>query len=99
MFNWRFRNQIVFSNLDAIQPICLPMNAPANNHVGDKLTVTGWGKTSDADTAVSNVLYTTTVTGMTNTACAAIYGNNAIKPTTLCTDAQNDGTSTCNVRN
>lgn len=80
---------------DAIQPICVAANDPTNLHIGDRLTVTGWGITADGAPSVSNVLNAANVTGISKADCAAYYGTANIKDSQLCTNAPVDQQSTC----
>lgn len=59
-----------------------------NTWAGVSATVSGWGLTSDGGSTAGNLQYVTRSV-ITNSACAAIYGD-AVIGSTICTDA-----STC----
>lgn len=42
---------------------------------GVSVTVSGWGRTSDSSTGVSNALNYVTLTTITNTVCSSTYGS------------------------
>nr|ANG56302.1 chymotrypsin-like serine protease [Eriocheir sinensis] len=73
-----------------IQPVALPSSDIA---VGTIVTPTGWGKSSDSASGISNVLREVDVPIMSNAACDAIYGT--VTDGNICIDATG-GKGTCN---
>lgn len=69
---------------ETIQPIRL---APPKEyeHAGDKLHVSGWGKTSDSSDDISPTLRQVGVVGITNSECIQAYGVAQITSSTICT--------------
>lgn len=78
-----------------IQAIRLPARGET---IGSGLTVrvSGWGRTSDAATGVSQQLMWVDVTTITNAQCAAVYGTSTIIGSVVCARG-NPHHSTCNV--
>ncbi|KAF2881376.1 hypothetical protein ILUMI_24819 [Ignelater luminosus] len=77
---------------DRIQPISLAShNTPANK----TLTVSGWGKTSDASNSVSPVLNYVELDAISNPDCAKVYGSLTVTNGTICCKGRPEH-STCN---
>merc|ERR1712055_379380 len=77
-----------------IQPVCLPSYAEGNDaFVGESVTLTGWGRSSDSASGISEVLRKVDVTTISNEDCQAYYG--IITDGILCIDSV-DGHGSCN---
>lgn len=77
-----------------IQPVRLPARGETIA-AGEKVTVSGWGKTSDSSSSVSNILNFVEITTITNQACAGYYGSAVVIASTVCCQG-NPEHSTCN---
>jgi len=77
-----------------IAPICL-IGSNAPDYVGADLTVSGWGKPSDAATGISPVLRKVVVQGITRTQCRLSYIGLGISDDILCV-ATTGGKGSCN---
>ncbi len=77
-----------------MSPACL---VPSNISIADgtAVTVTGWGKPSDAATGISQVLRTVDVKTISNAKCAETYGA-TITDGIICIDTTG-GKGSCNV--
>jgi secreted trypsin-like serine protease len=62
---------------------------------GDTVTASGWGRPSDSDPGISNVLRKVDVEVITNALCAQTYGSAIVTAGNICTDATG-GQGTCN---
>lgn len=79
-----------------IQPIQLPANELRNeNFAGETATVSGWGRFSDSNSAVSEVLRYTRNEIKSNQACYDIFGDFVIE-STLCTITRDTESGICN---
>ncbi|EFX82221.1 hypothetical protein DAPPUDRAFT_195659 [Daphnia pulex] len=56
-----------------IRPVCLLANPNEPSYVGEYVTVTGWGRTSDGSTSSSQVLHKVTVPVISNAQCQSYY--------------------------
>lgn len=63
---------------------------------GVAVTVSGWGKTSDSSSGVSQTLNYVQLTSITNQQCANVYGSSVIVASTICA-VGNPHHSTCSV--
>lgn len=87
-----------FSNLlERISAVRLPQPGEILP-VGSEVTVSGWGKTSDASNSVSQTLNYVGLTIISNLQCASVYGSSVIISSTVCA-VGNPHHSTCNVSN
>uniref|UniRef100_A0A182J325 Uncharacterized protein n=1 Tax=Anopheles atroparvus TaxID=41427 RepID=A0A182J325_ANOAO len=96
------RNDIAVVRLDSpitftarIQPVRLPARSDTRQFGGFLGTVSGFGRTSDASTATSDVVMFTTNPVMTNADCIASWNTALIQPQNVCLSGA-DGRSACN---
>lgn len=77
-----------------VQPIALPdfPEIIEKSLVGERATVSGWGRASDSTWTTSDVLRAAESYVITNEACAAVYGSMVVN-STLC--MKNVGDATC----
>ncbi|GJQ67470.1 hypothetical protein Trydic_g8308 [Trypoxylus dichotomus] len=79
---------------DRIQPVTLPQRGDVVG-AGVPVTVSGWGRTSDDSPYISSVLNYVTLTTITNSQCAGVYGSQVVIYSTICA-VGNPYHSTCN---
>jgi len=80
---------------DAIAPVCLPKRSSPELQVGDMMTATGWGKTSDSIfEGISPDLRKVTIPVYDHADCASYYGYSIITDGVLCLDSAG-GHGTC----
>ncbi|XP_040160552.1 chymotrypsin BI-like [Anopheles arabiensis] len=96
------RNDIALVRLDApivfndrVQPVRLPARSDTRQFGGFLGTVSGFGRTSDASTATSDVVMFTTNPVMTNADCIAQWNSALIEPQQVCLSGEG-GRSACN---
>ncbi|XP_052894132.1 brachyurin-like [Anopheles moucheti] len=89
----RLDEQIVFS--PSIQPARLPARSDTRQFGGFLGTVSGFGRTSDANQDTSNVVMYTTNPIMTNADCIASWNAVLIEPQNVCLSGEG-GRSACN---
>ncbi|XP_035913539.1 brachyurin-like [Anopheles stephensi] len=96
------RNDIALVRLDApivfnarVQPVRLPARSDSRQFGGFLGTVSGFGRTSDASQATSNVVMFTTNPIMTNADCIASWNAVLIEPQNVCLSGEG-GRSACN---
>lgn len=63
---------------------------------GTITTVTGWGSTTDGSTMLSPILRKADIPIVSDDACKASYGANAIKPGMVCAGYSSGGVDSCN---
>ncbi|KAH8297583.1 hypothetical protein KR054_003599, partial [Drosophila jambulina] len=79
-----------------IAAVKLPAIASSySTYVGEVVTASGWGRTSDSSSGVSNSLMYAQFTVITNTICAQTYGTSIVQSSNICVSTPN-GVSTCN---
>ncbi|XP_046400892.1 transmembrane protease serine 9-like [Ischnura elegans] len=71
-----------------------PRSMQGDDLVGQKLTVSGWGKQSDSASGIGEFLNYVTMPVMTNEECSNTFGD-VITPSKICTDTTG-GHSSCN---
>ncbi|GBP05167.1 Collagenase [Eumeta japonica] len=80
---------------DNIKAVRLPSLAKAySNYAGDYVIASGWGKTSDKATAVTDDLQWARMQVITNSRCQSTFGN-IVTSSNVCVDTTG-GVSTCN---
>ncbi|XP_053666780.1 brachyurin-like [Anopheles marshallii] len=89
----RLNSPITYS--DRIQPVRLPGRSDTRQFGGFTGTVSGFGRTSDASQATSNVVMFTTNPIMTNADCIASWNAVLIEPQNVCLHGDG-GRSACN---
>ncbi|KAH8270134.1 hypothetical protein KR018_004312, partial [Drosophila ironensis] len=79
-----------------IKKVTIPSIANSySTYAGETAIASGWGRTSDSATSVSNSLQYVDLTVITNTVCAATYGTSIVTSSNVCVQTPN-GQSTCN---
>ncbi|KAL7732819.1 hypothetical protein ACLKA6_005954 [Drosophila palustris] len=82
---------------ERIQPVKLPAKSDNyNTYAGQQAIASGWGKTSDAATAVTDILEYIEVPVMNNSGCAPWFGGSEIITDNHICIKTTGGTSTCN---
>ncbi|XP_035913537.1 brachyurin-like [Anopheles stephensi] len=89
----RLNSPIVFN--DRVQPVRLPARSDSRQFGGFTGTVSGFGRTSDASQATSNVVMFTSNPVMTNADCIASWNAVLIEPQNVCMNGEG-GRSACN---
>jgi trypsin len=87
-------NVIIFLE-EFIQSIRLPAFSSSDLYDGKSATVSGWGRTSDDETEVSDDLNFVELPVITNQECVDTYG--IVFDSNICTSSP-DGKSSCSVR-
>ena len=72
---------------------CLPTD-PSEKYIGKKMTVSGWGRTSDGGPG-SAILKAVNVPTMSNRKCKRFYGSHHITSSMLCAGHKNGGLDSC----
>ena len=63
---------------DRAVPACLPPESWGEEFlVGKKLTISGWGYTSEGGVSLSDILRSVSVPGISNSECRSLYVNSA----------------------
>jgi hypothetical protein len=75
-----------------VQPIALPRDNLADLFVGERATLSGWGRFTDSSWATSPVLRSVSNYVISNEDCARVYGD-MVQPSTLC--MRNFGEASC----
>uniref|UniRef100_A0A182QHP5 Peptidase S1 domain-containing protein n=1 Tax=Anopheles farauti TaxID=69004 RepID=A0A182QHP5_9DIPT len=89
---WKLTNDVALIRLPSpvpysqeIYPIQLPINlSPWDPYVGRQVTVSGFGRTSDAIQSISTVLKFERMRVISNAECMTVYGASIIRNTTMC---------------
>ncbi|KAL1501553.1 hypothetical protein ABEB36_006854 [Hypothenemus hampei] len=69
--------------------------ASAGTFAGSNGVISGWGRTSDASSAIATELRTVTVPVITNAVCQQTYGTSSVNAQHICTSGAN-GRGSCN---
>ncbi|XP_049540822.1 brachyurin-like [Anopheles darlingi] len=89
----RLNSPITFNNL--VQPVRLPARSDNRQFGGLIGTVSGFGRTSDANPAISDVLMYTSNPVMINADCISYYNSDLIEPQNVCLSSAG-GRNVCN---
>ncbi|XP_041772052.1 chymotrypsin BI-like [Anopheles merus] len=89
---WKLTNDVALIRLPSpvpysleIYPVKLPINLPPTDlYIGRQVTVSGFGRTSDAIQSISTILKYERMRIISNAECTNVYGAAIIRNTTLC---------------